>query len=158
MERASRRSPSYGDGRSGDVPAGGMPADIVRQMMGAPGALGAGMPMNTEQKKKLLWGKKAEPAVAGPAVLYGANRWDAAQFASETDKEKFEKLMGVRKVATAAPHQEDAATHAGDPFAHEMREREVFSREQQARVLGDVEAQFLAGLRRKDGRTVGLGL
>jgi endonuclease/exonuclease/phosphatase (EEP) superfamily protein YafD len=30
--------------------------------------------------------------------------------------------------------------------------------EQQARVLGDVEAQFLAGIRRKDGRTVGLGL
>ena len=30
--------------------------------------------------------------------------------------------------------------------------------EKQARVLGDVEAQFLAGLRRKDGRTVGLGL
>lgn len=38
----------------------------VRQMMAAPGALGLGMgmPMNTEQKKKLLWGKKVEPAVA----------------------------------------------------------------------------------------------
>jgi len=35
-------------------------------MMAAPGALGIGMgmPMNTEQKKKLLWGKKVEPAVA----------------------------------------------------------------------------------------------
>ena len=30
--------------------------------------------------------------------------------------------------------------------------------DKQARVLGDVEAQFMAGLRRKDGRTVGLGL
>ncbi len=38
----------------------------MRQMMAAPGALGTGMgmPMNTEQKKKLLWGKKVEPAVA----------------------------------------------------------------------------------------------
>lgn len=31
-----------------------------------------------------------------PAALYGANRWDAAQFATETDKEKFEKLMVLR--------------------------------------------------------------
>jgi hypothetical protein len=29
---------------------------------------------------------------------------------------------------------------------------------QQARVLQDVEQQFVAGLRRADGRTVGLGL
>ncbi len=39
-------------------------------MMGAPGALGR-LPLNAEQKKKLLWGgKKAEPAVAvgGPEV------------------------------------------------------------------------------------------
>ena len=30
--------------------------------------------------------------------------------------------------------------------------------EQQQRVLGDLESQYVAGLRRKDGRTVGLGL
>ena len=37
----------------------------VRQMMGAPGALGRGLPLNAEQKKKLLWGgKQAAPAVA----------------------------------------------------------------------------------------------
>ena len=39
-----------------------------------------------------------------------------------------------------------------------VRRARAAAGEQQARVLGDVEAQFLAGLRRKDGRTVGLGL
>lgn len=34
----------------------------------------------------------------------------------------------------------------------------VFAGEQQQRVLGDLESQYVAGLRRKDGRTVGLGL
>jgi hypothetical protein len=28
-----------------------------------------------------------------PAAVFGANRWDAAEFASETDKEKFTRLM-----------------------------------------------------------------
>jgi hypothetical protein len=30
--------------------------------------------------------------------------------------------------------------------------------EQQTKVLHDIEGQFMAGLRRADGRTVGLGL
>lgn len=34
----------------------------------------------------------------------------------------------------------------------------VFAGERQERVLGDLESQFITGLRRKDGRTVGLGL
>jgi hypothetical protein len=34
----------------------------------------------------------------------------------------------------------------------------VMGRQQQARVLADVERQFLQGLKRADGRTVGLGL
>jgi collagen type VII alpha len=34
----------------------------------------------------------------------------------------------------------------------------VLTRDEQQRVLSDVERQFVAGLRRKDGRTVGLGL
>ncbi|PNH04870.1 hypothetical protein TSOC_008950 [Tetrabaena socialis] len=33
-----------------------------------------------------------------------------------------------------------------------------FSCEQQDRVLSEVEQQFMAGLRRKDGRTTGLGI
>lgn len=34
----------------------------------------------------------------------------------------------------------------------------VSAGERQERVLGDLESQFITGLRRKDGRTVGLGL
>ena len=30
--------------------------------------------------------------------------------------------------------------------------------ERQDRVMGDLESQFITGLKRKDGRTVGLGL
>lgn len=39
----------------------------VRQMMGVPGM---GMPMNVEQKKKLLWGKKPEPVVAVSSIIF----------------------------------------------------------------------------------------
>lgn len=42
-----------------------------------------------------------------PAALYGANRWDAAEFATDNDKEKFEKLM-VRRVRAADGHLPDA--------------------------------------------------
>ena len=34
----------------------------------------------------------------------------------------------------------------------------VFAGERQDRVMGDLESQFITGLKRKDGRTVGLGL
>jgi hypothetical protein len=34
----------------------------------------------------------------------------------------------------------------------------VLRKDEQQRVLSDVERQFVAGLRRADGRTVGLGL
>ena len=34
----------------------------------------------------------------------------------------------------------------------------VSAGERQDRVMGDLESQFITGLKRKDGRTVGLGL
>ncbi len=34
----------------------------------------------------------------------------------------------------------------------------LHAEERQDRVLEDLESQFITGLRRKDGRTVGLGL
>lgn len=80
---------------------------MVRMMMAAPGAAAAGAApaptaaLTLDQKKKLLWGsKKAEAAVSvaapaqaasalqrGPAeAVYGANRWDVAEFSSEAEK------------------------------------------------------------------------
>jgi hypothetical protein len=59
--------------------------------------MSGGLPMSVDQKKKLLWGKKAdaEPIQAAPitAQAFGANRWDTAEFASHEDKERFIKLM-----------------------------------------------------------------
>ncbi len=67
----------------------------VRQMMGAPGSSGSGM--TADQKRKLLWGgkKAAVEEAPAPGVVFGANRWDAAEFsnASDKDKEKFLRLM-----------------------------------------------------------------
>ncbi|KAE8724184.1 ABC transporter B family member 1-like [Hibiscus syriacus] len=98
--------------------------------------IGAGQSnMTTEQKKKLLWGgKKSSPAEES------GHRWDTALFGDRERQEKFNKLMGVKgdvKVDHKADNQ-DA--------------------EKQHELQLDLEKQYTAGLRRRDGRTVGLGL
>ncbi|DBB02755.1 TPA: hypothetical protein ACH3X1_013593 [Trebouxia sp. C0004] len=40
---------------------------------------------------------------------YGVNRWDTAAFSSETDKEKFSRLMGVKRTAAATSASQHAA-------------------------------------------------
>ncbi|KAK8336707.1 hypothetical protein V6Z12_A09G137900 [Gossypium hirsutum] len=91
--------------------------------------------MTTEQKKKLLWGsKKSTPAEES------GHRWDTALFGDRERQEKFNKLMGVKgdvKVEHKADNQD----------AEKQRELQL-----------DLEKQYTAGLRRRDGRTVGLGL
>ncbi|KAL4283301.1 hypothetical protein GQ457_16G019690 [Hibiscus cannabinus] len=91
--------------------------------------------MTTEQKKKMLWGsKKSTPAEES------GHRWDTALFGDRDRQEKFNKLMGVKgdaKVDHKADNQD----------AEKQRELQL-----------DLEKQYTAGLRRRDGRTVGLGL
>ena len=80
--------------------------------------------------------------------MYGANRWDAATFENDADKQKFIKLMGVKGEA--------AGMARGGGVID--TEREVLTGNQQAKLLSDVEGHFMQGLRRADGRKVGLGL
>lgn len=123
-----------------------------------------------QQPGKQLWGAKRDAAAAGVTPAFGANRWDLAEFSNANEKLKFQRLLGAHKAAASAQpaaaaagegHLEagaglgpdsggDAARGAGGP--------RVLRKDEQQRVLSDVERQFVAGLRRADGRTVGLGL
>lgn len=122
--------------------------------------------LSREQKAKLLWGSKKDAAAAGIAPVGGSNQWEAAEFDNAQQKLKFQRLMGAHPqqyqglgpmpqgqqglpAATAATAIDAAATTAAP---------RVMGRTEQAKVLRDVEQQFVAGLRRADGRTVGQGL
>ncbi|XWS43037.1 hypothetical protein CRYUN_Cryun16bG0066700 [Craigia yunnanensis] len=97
--------------------------------------------MTTEQKKKLLWGsKKSTPAEES------GHRWDTALFGDRERQEKFNKLMGVKGDVTVE-HKPDNQNGSGLIQAEKQRELQL-----------DLEKQYTAGLRRRDGRTVGLGL
>ncbi|KAE8701686.1 ABC transporter B family member 1-like [Hibiscus syriacus] len=90
--------------------------------------------MTTEQKKKLLWGRKKSI----PAEESG-HRWDTALFGDRERQVMFNKLMGV-KGDTKVEHKAD------DQDAEKQCELQLHLE------------QYTAGLRRRDGRTVGLGL
>ncbi|KAK1412944.1 hypothetical protein QVD17_34572 [Tagetes erecta] len=95
--------------------------------------IGTGL-MSTDQKKKLLWGsKKSTPTEEA------AHRWDASMFSDAERQEKFKKLMGVK--GEQKPEIQDSS------LAEKQKELQM-----------DLEKQYTAGLRRRDGRTVGLGL
>ena len=79
---------------------------------------------------------------------FGANRWDEAAFTNSADRQKFNKLMGMK---AAGDQPSEHSRQAED-------ERGVLSADQQALVLTEVETHFMQGLRRADGRKVGLGL
>ncbi|KAI0504218.1 hypothetical protein KFK09_015168 [Dendrobium nobile] len=91
--------------------------------------------MSTDQKKKLLWGGKKNSSDES------GNRWDFQLFADRERQEKFNKLMGVKGEAIPQERKPD--------------EKDV---EKQKELQTDLEKQYTAGLRRRDGRTVGLGL
>lgn len=57
------------------------------------GTGGPQAPMTLEQKKKLLWGKKADSEEPPAQAAFGANRWDTVEFTNAEDKSKFIKLM-----------------------------------------------------------------
>uniref|UniRef100_A0A6V7QYZ3 Small acidic protein-like domain-containing protein n=1 Tax=Ananas comosus var. bracteatus TaxID=296719 RepID=A0A6V7QYZ3_ANACO len=73
-----------------------------------------------------------------------ANRWDLNLFADRERQEKFNKLMGVKGNVDpeSKPDNKDGSLQA--------KKREELDM--------DLEKQYTAGLRRRDGRTVGLGL
>ncbi|CAK9267809.1 unnamed protein product [Sphagnum jensenii] len=116
-------------------------AELVNKNMGIAGFF------SSEYKKKLLWGSKKAAVEQEPVVAAaGTNRWDTVHFSDPERQDKFQKLMGVKgdiKDAEVPPPPVGAA---------------VFTEEKQRELQEDLERQFTQGLRRRDGRTVGLGL
>ncbi|KAI4368952.1 hypothetical protein MLD38_017451 [Melastoma candidum] len=97
--------------------------------------------MSTEQKKKLLWGNRKSTATEE-----SGSQWDVSLIADRERQEKFHKLMGVKGEikAESKPHDQDGSS--------------LLRAEKQKELQLDLEKQYTAGLRRRDGRTVGLGL
>ncbi|KAK9671196.1 hypothetical protein RND81_12G012700 [Saponaria officinalis] len=89
--------------------------------------------MTADQKKKLLWGSKKSTTTEETS-----HRWDSAMFSDRERQEKFNKLMGVKG---------DVKTISKPVSSQDAEKLQV-----------DLEKQYTAGLRRRDGRTVGLGL
>ncbi|KAL6530561.1 hypothetical protein OROMI_028450 [Orobanche minor] len=92
--------------------------------------------MSTDQKKQLLWANKKNTATEE-----SPHRWDITMFGDRERQEKFNKLMGV-KGETKVENKQD------NPDVEKQREH----------LQMELEKQYTAGLRRRDGRTVGLGL
>ncbi|URD91829.1 hypothetical protein MUK42_28134 [Musa troglodytarum] len=94
--------------------------------------------LSTDQKKKLLWGNKKNNSTEE-----SSSRWDLHLFPDQDRQEKFNRLMGVKgNVASECkPDNNDGSLHA----------------KKQEELDTDLEKQYTAGLRRRDGRTVGLG-
>lgn len=104
---------------------------------------------SVDEKKKLLWGSKDQQKPA--AVASGTNRWETVRFADRDRQDKFHKLMGVKGEAGGEGIQDGQAMSQGTLDSS-------FTTEKQEELQQDLEKQFTAGLRRRDGRTVGLGL
>ncbi|KAJ4978061.1 hypothetical protein NE237_008841 [Protea cynaroides] len=97
--------------------------------------------MSTDQKKKLLWGNKKNAASEE-----SLHRWDLTLFPDHERQEKFNKLMGVKGEAKPECTHEDKDGNG------------LLRAEKQKELEMDLEKHYTAGLRRRDGRTVGLGL
>ncbi|XP_068663996.1 uncharacterized protein [Aristolochia californica] len=97
--------------------------------------------LTTDQKKKLLWGNKKNASTEE-----SGNRWDTTLFPDRERQEKFNKLMGVK--GDLNPEHKP----------NEMDPDNRLQAEKQNQLQMDLEKQYTAGLRRRDGRTVGLGL
>ncbi|KAE8779448.1 dentin matrix acidic phosphoprotein 1 [Hordeum vulgare] len=98
--------------------------------------------LSTDQKKKLLWGnKKSNPPET-------STHWDSNLFSDRERQEKFNKLMGVKSSASASVQESMAGNKEEGPA--EVKKQEELDT--------DLEKLYVAGLRRRDGRTVGLGL
>ncbi|KAM7529980.1 hypothetical protein LguiB_033390 [Lonicera macranthoides] len=98
--------------------------------------------MSTDQKKKLLWGSKKNTVAEEPVHC-----WDAPLFSDREQKEKFNKLMGLKGDPKSSDHKPRNPEGSGLLQAEKQKELQL-----------DLEKQYTAGLRQRDGRTVGLGL
>jgi hypothetical protein len=152
------------------------PVRVVLLLQGAAAAAAAGTAasnLDRQAKAKMLWGAKKDAAAAGIVPATGNNRWDTAEFADTQQKMRFQRLMGAHpgqqqqhgSEASGVPQQQQQGLPVLQPQQagagvgeDEVGAPRVMGRQQQARVLADVERQFLQGLKRADGRTVGLGL
>ncbi|KAJ6380816.1 hypothetical protein OIU77_029667 [Salix suchowensis] len=114
--------------------------------------------MSTEQKKKLLWGSKKSVAPEETG-----RRWDTVMFGDRERQEKFNKLMVILILIFRVLESEFALV----PMANcrvlkgEVKvepQPDSQDAEKQKELQMDLEKQYTAGLRRRDGRTVGLGL
>jgi hypothetical protein len=128
--------------------------------------------LDRQAKAKMLWSAKKDAAAAGIVPATGNNRWDAAEFADTQQKMRFQRLMGAHpgpqqqqpasggglRQGSSPPQQQQQQQAGAGMGDGEVSAPQVMGRQQQARVLADVERQFLQGLKRADGRTVGLGL
>ncbi|KAJ3701949.1 hypothetical protein LUZ61_005654 [Rhynchospora tenuis] len=112
---------------------------VNKNIGGGGGGGGVGGPLTTEQKKKLLWGNKKYESAGTETV----KKWDNL-FNDRERQEKFNKLMGVKGNAVPESNSEEKEGN------HQGKSREELDM--------DLEKQYTAGLRRRDGRTVGLGL
>ncbi|XP_013599806.1 PREDICTED: arginine/serine-rich coiled-coil protein 2 isoform X1 [Brassica oleracea var. oleracea] len=86
---SSLQSHSKGAEASGDVDAAKVAAMQAAELVNK-NLVGTGY-LTTDQKKKLLWGKKKSTATEEPA-----HRWDSALVGDRERQEKFNKLMSLR--------------------------------------------------------------
>ncbi|XP_074568163.1 uncharacterized protein LOC141824735 [Curcuma longa] len=108
-------------------------AELVNKNLVGSGGVGC---LSTDQKKKLLWGNKKNSSQES------SSSWDHL-FSDQERQEKFNRLMGVKGNAAADGKVEN--------------NRSLQSKKHEE-LDTDLEKQYTAGLRRRDGRTVGLGL
>ncbi|CDY27200.1 BnaA09g36020D [Brassica napus] len=141
----SLQSHSKGAEPSGDVDAAKVAAMQAAELVNK-NLVGTGY-LTTDQKKKLLWGKKKSTATEEPA-----HRWDSALVGDRERQEKFNKLMSLRLRWCII-----VGCERGSVVNQEQNPSEV-QVEKQNELQKDLEKQYTAGLRRRDGRTVGLGL
>ncbi|KAL3646751.1 hypothetical protein CASFOL_009295 [Castilleja foliolosa] len=106
--------------------------------------------MSTDQKKKLLWGNKKNTA-----PKESVHRWDATTFGDRDRQEKFNKLMSLRLHWYLWPI---VGREGGCKGGANKQDNNPDVKKQREQLQMDLERQYTAGLRRRDGRTVGLGL
>lgn len=94
------------------------------------------------RRKKLLWGnKKSNPPESSA-------HWDSNLFPDRERQEKFNKLMGVKSSSSSSA--QESKVDGKDGSSSDAKKQEELDT--------DLEKHYIAGLRRRDGRTVGLGL
>lgn len=96
--------------------------------------------LSQPKRAKLLW-QGAKASAVDAASAFGTNRWDAAQFSSAAERERFLRLMGAGKGASSGP--------AGG-------EGVALSAPAQQQVMAQMEHQHARG-RQQQGSSRGLG-